>query len=36
MAPPTPGLISNTASVSANEADPVPGNNQDAETTNVI
>ena len=35
LAPSTAGSISNTARVSGNEADPVPGNNQDTETTNV-
>jgi uncharacterized repeat protein (TIGR01451 family) len=36
VAPPTPGTISNTARVSANGGDPVLGNNQDTETTQVI
>jgi uncharacterized repeat protein (TIGR01451 family) len=36
VAPSTTGPISNTAHVSANETDPVPGNNQDTETTNVV
>jgi uncharacterized repeat protein (TIGR01451 family) len=34
-APATPGTISNTATVSAAETDPVPGNNNDTEDTTV-
>ena len=36
VAPGTPGTITNTASATANEADSVPGNNSDSESTQVI
>lgn len=34
--PPTPGVIDNTATVSATEPDPFPGNNTDPEQTTLV
>lgn len=34
--PPVPGLISNSATVSATEPDPVPGNNTEGEDTTLV
>ena len=34
--PPTPGVIDNTATVSATEPDPIPANNTDPEPTTLV